>query len=270
MRCIHQAPSSCHAPASLGCPCSWCNLVLFLLCSSTWFQLRVYRNNRGFCLTRPFENILRLSERGARREKYIDTFKAPYWELKRKKERSRSRLFWDSQVNGRAVLSTASLSKCFITLKFMSMEWRSEPASGSHLLSKMSKRAQSEDKQKEPNRSHFFLWRWQAASLLFLQLFLSNRSSHTQCPCWSFTANPTSYEKPAHPRLQLSAAVLGLLFIHAFTWTVLSKASFCFAHSYAAPTHDAEQGNSWCCLPSPPVGLVSLLKQKQTLKSFLK
>lgn len=115
----------------------------------------VYRNNRDCCLRKPFENTYsQKEEQGGKKNVHI--FKSPYWELKRKGEKkTRSRLFWDSQVNGRAVLSTASLSKCFITLKSMSKEWRSELASGFHLPSKMSKSAQSVDKQKEPNRSHF-------------------------------------------------------------------------------------------------------------------
>lgn len=37
--------------------------------------------------------------------------------MKTEKKKKDTRLFWDSQVNSRAVLlGTASLSKCFITL----------------------------------------------------------------------------------------------------------------------------------------------------------
>lgn len=67
MGCTDWAPSNGDVMSALGCFCSCCNIFLFTFYFFLKFLvLRVYKNNRDFCLKRSSENNLILSEKGAR------------------------------------------------------------------------------------------------------------------------------------------------------------------------------------------------------------
>lgn len=113
---------------------------------------------------------------------------------------------------------------------------------------------------KKSQTDPIFLWKWQTPSLLFLQLFLSNKSLHTtsllEFHIKSYFLRETGASTPPAKYSSAWAASHSCIYVNS---SVRSQLLFC---TLLPSTHShCKTREQLSCLPTPPVGLVSLLSK---------